>query len=444
MLNLFASAASLLLGEAPDDGIPDAAHRVLEELGYAAPGGGAGPDQERRHRARLLRAASQFIRIFELAAPEAPGLVAFGAEVDPAAAGVLHQGSPPANASGIGLTVQEAFQGCVGEGIEYLSQLQGDDDVLVRADLAAPMAILDQPARDLVTALISPRGEARLSWYRARRMSDGGEVLLPADLCLRRPAALQEFAPAFPLSIGSAAGPSWEAAALHGLLELIERDAASLWWRGGRPGRAVAAEVEASANALLRELRAGVSAARHNRLLDITTDTGIPAVVAFSFRPDGFGFAFGLAARRTVQAAARSAVLEMCQMELAQAVVEAKRRERGDAALNARDRAHLQRATTINAGRCALLHPGGGRAEHRPIDTADPREAVQLVVQRLAQLGIATYSLDLTRERFAIPVARMIVPALQAEPSELATGRLADMIAQTGGGAVHTGGISLI
>ena len=46
----------------------------------------------------------------------------------------------------------------------------------------------------------------------------------------------------------------------------------------------------------------------------------------------------------------------MCQLELADAVVAAKRSERGDDALNAQDRTHLQRAT-INADQCRLLQP---------------------------------------------------------------------------------------
>src|ERR1044072_9252554 len=133
MKNLFSSAASLLLGEAPEPSVIHDVHLLLTELGYAGPAG-AEPDRETRHRARLLQAASQFIRIFELAAPEAPGLVAFGAEVDPAAVEPLHHGSPQVSVSGIGVTMQEAFQGCVGEGIEYLSQLQRAEDGLVPAD----------------------------------------------------------------------------------------------------------------------------------------------------------------------------------------------------------------------------------------------------------------------------------------------------------------------
>lgn len=443
MKSQLSSAAALLLGEQPDASVIHDAHRLLTELGYAEPAASE-PSLETRHRARLLQAASQFNRIFELAAPEAPGLVAFGAEFDPAMADALHRGSPLVGVSGIGATLQEAFQGCVGEGIEYLSQLQRGDDALIAADDVEAAAVLDPSARELVRELTVARTGTGLSWHRAVRLSDGAEVPLPADLCLRRPQAMQEFAPPFPLSIGSAAGTSFEAAALHGLLELIERDAAGLWWRGGRRGRAVSPDVDFSAQALLRELRAGAVVQRRSWLLDITTDIGIAAVAALSCRPDGFGLAFGLAARPTLQAAARSAVMELCQIELAQAVVEAKRAERGDAALNAGDRGHLQRAGAIDANRCALLRAVPGDAEHVAVDNSDAQAALVRIVRHLSELGIETYGLELTRPQFSVPVARIMAPALQAEPSRFVTARLTAMRARTGGGEAHTGGIPLI
>ena len=64
---------------------------------------------------------------------------------------------------------------------------------------------------------------------------------------------------------------------------------------------------------------------RRTWLLDITTDIGVPCVAAVSCRADGSGFAFGLAARPALEAAVRSAILEMCQLELADAVVATKR-----------------------------------------------------------------------------------------------------------------------
>src|SRR4051794_11175637 len=292
MQNLFSSAASLLLGEISEAAASPEAVRLLESLDYAPqPGEAAGG--EALHRARLLQAAAKFIRIFELSVPDAPGLVAFGAEVDPALADPAHAGSPPIGVSGVGSTVQEAFQGCVGEGIEYLSQLSRSADVLSRGDGTTLAAMLDPEARALIGELKRFRTPAnsQLSWFPAIRLADNGKVLLPADLCLRRPQALQDFAPPFPLSTGSAAGTSWEGAALHGLLELIERDAASLWWRGGKHGCAVQAPVDAYAVLLLQQLRAGASSSRRSWLLDITTDIGIPCIAALSCRPDGRGLA---------------------------------------------------------------------------------------------------------------------------------------------------------
>ena len=451
MPNLLARAASFLSGDGPEPtGDPDVL-QLLEALDYIPAAGfpvtGGESDPEVRHRAQLLRAASLFTRVFELAAPDAPGLVSFGAEFDPALADPLHAGSPAVGVSGVGLSPQEAFQGCVGEGIEYLSQLQAGNDVLESAGLDDPVAGLGRQGRDFLAAFSAHRlrGDARLSWHRATRLSDGCEFRLPADLCLRRPLDQQEVKPPFPLSTGSAAGRCWDAAALHGLLELIERDAASLWWQGGNRGGLIPPQHEAQieVRALLAQLRREVSA-RRSWMLDITTDIGVPCVAAVSCLTDGFSFAFGLAARPTLKAAARSAVLEMCQLELAHAVVEAKCRERGEAALNERDRTHRRRAKMLNADRCLLLQPAPERREHLAIDTAAPGEALRLMVERLGTFGIESFGLNLTRARFGIPAARVMAPGLQPIPSEIITPRLADMMTRTGGGTSYTDGIALI
>jgi ribosomal protein S12 methylthiotransferase accessory factor len=453
MPNLFASAASRLLGDPSDDFRAADVRLLLEALDYVtvneSPAHGRTSDSETRHRALLLKAASRFVRVFQLAAPDAPGLIAFGAEFDPAIADTLHTGCPLVGVSGVGLSLQEAFQGCIGEGVEYLSQLQTGSDVLLSSGPDDPTARLGPQARDFLAAFSAHRLRpgAELSWYPVRRLTDrsGAEALLPADLCLRRPPDRREVEPPFPLSNGSAAGTSWEAAALHGMLELIERDAASLWWRGGSRGGAIPPQHEAClmAQALLPQLRQNATG-RRSWLLDITTDIGVPCVAAVSCSANSFGFAFGLAARPTLKAAARSAILEMCQLELALAVVEAKCRESGQAALNKRDQGHLRRATMVDADRCPLLQPVLERKRHLSIDSTAPGAALQLIVDRLGQCGIETFGLNLTRTQFAVPVARIIAPGLQPEPSEIITPRLSDMITQTGGGMQYTDGVALI
>jgi len=444
--DLLARAASLLLGNEVKAAGDHDARRILQALEYA-PESYDRNDPETANHVHLLTAASRFTRVFELTSPDAPGLFSFGAQFDPALADPLHEGSPIVGVSGVGLTLRDAFQGCIGEGIEYLSQLQAGTDPLLELEVGDGVGKLGPNALKLVAALSERRmqPERALSWCRAMRLTDGGEVWLPADICLRRPPAQRDFAPPYPLSIGSAAGPSWDAAALHGLLELIERDAASLWWRGGQLPRSIPPQHEAGivAEDVLRQLRYGAAVQRRTWLLDITTDIGVPCVTAVSCRADGSGFAFGLAARPELVAAVRSAILEMCQLELADAVVAAKRSERGDDALNATDRIHLQRAA-INADQCRLLQPVAEYAAHLPLRTTEARVIFELIVQRLEKLGIETFGLYLMRQRFAIPVVRVIAPGLQLEPSQIVTARLQDMIAGTGGGATYTGGIALI
>ena len=450
MSGLFARASALLLGEFTESFAEPDARLLLQALGYAeaeVPAGRGEFDSGNRNRACLLKAASRFKRVFELAAPDAPGLVCFGAEFDPGLADPLQAGGSIVGVSGVGVSLQEAFQGCIGEGIEYLSQLQTGNDVLETSGERDPAAALGPSGQGFIAAFAAHRlrPDAGLSWHRATRLSDRCEVLLPADLCLRRPPAQQEVKPPFPLSTGSAAGRSWDAAALHGMLELIERDAASLWWQGGNRATSIPPgdEAQTTADALLVRLRQGTSA-RRSWLLDITTDIGVPCVAAVSCRADGFGFAVGLAARPTLEAAARAAILEMCQGELAHAVVETKLRERGEGALNARDRIHRRAATMLDADRCLLLQPRPERSRHLAIGTTDPGAVLRLIVERLAQFGIEAFGLDLTRPQFAVPVARVIAPGLQLLPSGIVTPRLADMIAQTGGGLAYTGGIALI
>src|SRR6202012_2201354 len=159
---------------------------------------------------------------------------------------------------------------------------------------------------------------------------------------------------------------------------------------------------------------------------------------------DGFGLALGLAARPTLAAAARAATLEMCQIELAHAIVEAKCRERGEGALNPRDLVHRRRASLIDADRCPLLQPVTERRNHLAISATGAKAILQLLVDRLGQFGIETFCLDLTRPGLAIPGAGLIAPGLQPDPAEIVTPRLANMIARTGGGAAYTGGVALM
>ena len=104
MQELFARAASLLLGNEVDVAGDHDAMRILQALEYASESSNR-IDPETANHAHLLIAASRFARVFELASPDAPGLFSFGAQFDPALADPLHDGSPMVGVSGVGLGV---------------------------------------------------------------------------------------------------------------------------------------------------------------------------------------------------------------------------------------------------------------------------------------------------------------------------------------------------
>jgi ribosomal protein S12 methylthiotransferase accessory factor len=274
---------------------------------------------------------------------------------------------------------------------------------------------------------------------------DDAEVFFPLDVCCRRPPSEQDLAPPLKLSTGCAAGPTIAAATLRAALELIERDAVALWWHGGRRARTIAPHSMAglAAAELFAHARQGMQH-RQSWVLDITTDVGIPAVAAVSRSADGYGAAFGFGARLSLAEAVRAAIFELCQAELSQHVIAAKRRESGDDALNDSDRRQLQRATLFNTFDCELLQ---GKGENDAPPTAvenDPARGLKYVLARLSALGIAAYRLDLTRPEFGVPVVRVLAPGLQLEPCQIVGKRLADVIRETGGGGPHHGGTQLL
>jgi ribosomal protein S12 methylthiotransferase accessory factor len=437
------AAATALAADPTTGSLSAGDSSLLRYLGYDD-----GNTAKAEERARMLRAAARFRRLFVVPVPDAPGLVFFGGEADPATLGTRQEGSPIGNLAGSGLSPHKAFEACVGEGIEYLSQFVQADDTIQSGSLADSGDAYDAHSKRFISEVLAVSkvdAGRSIAWVPADRLPDGARMWFPLDLCYRRPTARQDFNPPLKLSTGCAAGATVEAATLHALLELIERDAVALWWRGGRRGRSIAPDSEAgrAAAELLARVRPR-STDRNSWLLDITTDVEIPAVAAVSTRADGYGFAFGFAARLDLAEAARAAIFELCQVELGQHVVAAKRHESGDEALNESDRRQLRRGTLFDTRDCALLQPEAGPDSISRAVADDPAAGVPHVLERLEARGIAAYGLVLTRPQLGVPVVRVTAPGLQLEPCQIVGPRLARIMSETGGGAMHHGGMLLL
>jgi len=413
----------------------------------SAPGAALLAGLAERHGEALARAARLPDRLFLLRSPWAPGLRFVGAEVHAARALKLPEHRSGAfSLAGSGDRLEDALASCLGEGVERLSQVERPGDAVLHCSCAAAAAQALPGAQRLIETLLQESPEAHniaVAWVRGQ--AAGREVLVPADWCLRRQTQGPLAIPGATLSTGCAAGATFEAAAARALLEVVERDAVALWWIGGRRGKPLAGESPAMAEAvrLLGILRQD-SGERASWLLDLTTDLGVPCVAALSVDAAGKGLACGFAARLTLEGAARAAVLEMCQMELALLVALTKRDERGDAALNQVDRRHLDRARRIAADRCALLHPLGVPGAAVLLACDGPREELDALLAQLARCNIETALVNLTRPELGIPVVYAVAPQLQLFPCSLHTARLQNAIDTTGGGGRSTGGATLL
>jgi ribosomal protein S12 methylthiotransferase accessory factor len=404
----------------------EAALRLLVALDYgrSAQDGrsidiAASDSRTRDNRLALLALAARFDRAFALPMRHAPGAFFFGAMASPERFAIADH--PAAGVGGRGLTFRRAFESCIGEAAEYLSFIargnepatandgRGDLDASQLAWVAAGLGLEDE--RQL--------GDA--DWMVAQSIADRRSVRFPAELVLRRPASRRK-ARRETESAGVGAGPTREAATLSGLLEVIERDAIALWWHGGVPARTVGAELidNPEFESFMSGLRGDSS--RIWWLLDITTDLGVPAYAALSAEWDGRAVVAGFSAGLDAGAATRDAILEMCQMELAQEMALAKHARNGEDALSSQDRLWIARARDLSLVAAPQLL---AQAPARPVNglpiAGDPLTAI---VERLRARALDAYVVDLTREDLAIPVVRVIVPGLQSTRPDWVTPRL--------------------
>ncbi len=230
-------------------------------------------------------------------------------------------------------------------------------------------------------------------------------------------------------SNGNAAGNTVEEAVLQGFLELVERDAAALWWysRARRPR----IDLEAFEQPFFDRL-AGFfeSLGRELWALDLTSDFGIPAAVAVS-RPAarraasdsrGGDLMMGFGAHPAPEIAVGRALSELCQF--------LPRRPGGRAAVS-------PRWLRLGATDPAWLEP---RPEAPPRAPAswdrwpgdDLAQDVRTCVRLARKKGLEVLVLDQTRWDTPLTVVKVVVPGLRPWWPRFAPGRLYDVPADLG------------
>ncbi|MBO0881333.1 MAG: TOMM precursor leader peptide-binding protein [Mycobacterium sp.] len=233
-------------------------------------------------------------------------------------------------------------------------------------------------------------------------------------------------------SNGAAAGSSLEDAVIQGSLELVERDAVALWWynRTRQPG----VDLDAFADPYVARLRDAYAGLRRDIwALDITSDLGIPVMVALSRRTDAptDDIVFGFGAHFDPRLALHRALSEMNQF--LPAALDARNGNRhstpGPDALRwwqeatVANQPHLLPDPTI-AGITPDDHPW----THRN----DLLEDVQTITSLVAAHGMEMMVLDQTRCDIELPVVKVIVPGLRHFWARFAPGRLYEVPVRLG------------
>ncbi len=314
------------------------------------------------------------------------------------------------------------------EAVEYVCQFEMEADERVfaesdAADLGRWTSLLGNTSGDVVNSY-------GRRWVEARNPATGERDLIPAALCFRRSKGRRPNGLPYAMGLGVGAGQNREEAALHAILEWVERDAVALWWRGGGEPSAISAKSLAASGVVeqLRRYRQGATG-RKTWFLDLTSDLGIPVVAALSVNNDNGGFAYGFSAGMTVETALAGALAELLQIELADHLVAAKREEGGEARLNETDHGHLARAGTVSPGwpglqPCAMA--AGKRAWAMPQGAETAAGRLRALAKSLVEHGHPVHLVELTRADIGVAVMRAVIPGLQPDPADLVTRRLAE------------------
>jgi thiazole/oxazole-forming peptide maturase SagD family component len=333
--------------------------------------------------------------------------------------------------SGKGTTQEEALQTCLAEATERWCAIFSENypGVWGTATDMAPAAI----SPDLLL-LISDRQyenadrwnctvdsdhhlpmrrdpKLPIFWVEAHSLTKNAKVLVPAAYCfLGYPSANEQGFPV-PDSSGLAAGLNDQSCIERGLLELVERDAVSIWWYNclARPEIKVDLRV-------LRETKSWLSSrSRKLWLLNLTHDLQIPAIAAISSYNDGRDLSFGFAAGWTAQEAITSALGELIQFEATKSLL---------SNVTLRQTHFVSWCRHANANDYRFLLPSSAR---EALPNIPGSQDMKSLTGKLCREDIEVLVLDLTSARTSLHTMRVLAPGLRPLWPRFAPGRLFDV-----------------
>ena len=226
-----------------------------------------------------------------------------------------------------------------------------------------------------------------------------------------------------PDSNGNAAGNNLDEAIVHGFLELVERECASVWWynRIRRPRVDLASFSLPHVGEVCKLHR---MLGRSFDVLDITLDRSIPCFVAVSRpeEPPRDDYAFGFGAHFDAQIAITKAVTELTQFL--------------PVVLADRDPGCFLRAADVPTDMSFLMPeervPATSRSDFSPTPAGPLRHDALFCAELAKSWGLEMLVLDQTRKDLDMPVVKVVAPGMRGWWARFAPGRLYTLPVQAG------------
>ncbi len=256
--------------------------------------------------------------------------------------------------------------------------------------------------------------DRKMDWTPVWSLVEDRERLVPTAYCYFGHSDLLEYLSVMACGNGCAGGNTLEEAVLQATCEIVERDAVGIWWYNRIPRPAI--DLDSLQHPFIEQNRQHLRE-RYQRevwCLDLTTDVGIPAVVAVSTRSNAkqacpvIGFGAHLDPRMAVLRALT---------EVNQFLPGLQQKPDGSIEYRYDDRDTIDWFENANLATDPYLSP---LAETAPIPvdslpnlaTEDLRDDVYVCRDRLQAAGLDMLVLDLTRPDIGFPVAKVMSPGL--------------------------------
>lgn len=290
----------------------------------------------------------------------------------------------------------------------FRSKATGSDNFLLPSDLIIENSLLIENGM-LIENDLPLRSDAKINtcershefeWLSATNLLNGESHWLPAGLCLLGFPEKYKGNILGTDSTGCATGSTTEQAIKHAVLEVIERDAAAIWWRAKLPCPEVPSQAQSTD--FILTLKKQLALKGYNTCaLDITNDLGIPVVATLAWnQKTGKEVFIALGCDLTLAGATRKSFLELMQrtaIVLATCPVVSEPQHPFQIWLDNEHIDHYPQLQPYNVKSVA------------PANVKDVNE----LIQHLNKTHLhPTYVVNLTRNTLSPPVVRVFIPKL--------------------------------